>query len=168
MIRAFLTASLCLTVLPALADEIQHVTYKTSAGSTKYVQQLNVDAGDVPGHIVRVFDLLRSHREAPPIINGMKMVEESARGLTDIISGNGNTVFYSVYTMENGDKFFSRATQVSTGAPDGTITAVATGPITGGTGRLEKIHGIVKFAVKFNVTSGFNEGNAEIAYTIDK
>jgi hypothetical protein len=168
MIRALLTASFCLTVLPALADETTHVSYKTSAGSAKYVQQLNVDVGDIPGHIVRVFDLSRNHRENSPVINGVKMMEETARGLTDIINGNGSTVVYTVYTMENGDKFFSRATQVSTGAPDGTITAVGTGPITGGTGHLENIHGIVKFAVKFNVTSGFNEGTTDIGYSIDK
>src|ERR1700733_4033071 len=103
MIRAFLTASFCLTVLPALADETTHVSYKTSAGSAKYVQKLNVDAGDIPGHIVRVFNLSRNHRENPPVINGVKMMEETARGLTDIINGNGSTVVYTVYTMENGD-----------------------------------------------------------------
>ena len=165
MIRAFLTTSFCLAVLPALAEETQHVSYKTSAGNTKYVQQLNVEAGDIPGHIVRLFDIVRNHRENPSMINGVKMLEETGRGYTDIINGNGSTVVYSVYTLENGDKFFARATQVSTGAPDGTITAIGTGPITGGTGRLEKIHGVVKFAVKFNVTSGFNEGTTEIDYT---
>lgn len=168
MIRTFLTASFCVIALPALAEEVQHVSFKTSAANTKYVQQLNVDAGDIPGHIVRLFDILRNHRENPSMINGLKLQEETGRGYTDIINGNGSTVVYSVYTMENGDKFFARATQVSTGAPDGTISAIGTGPITGGTGRLAKIHGVVKFAVKFNVTTGFNEGSTEIDYTVDK
>jgi len=171
--RATLTlttiALVCLTVaLPAglaVAQQKQHVSYKTSASNTKYVQQLNVNAGDAPSHIVRVFDLTRNHHDDSISINGIKLVEETARGVTDIIDGNGSAVFYSVFTMENGDKFFARSVQASTGEA-GTITAIAAGPITGGTGKFEKIHGVVKTAVKFNVTSGFNEGTTDIDYSI--
>jgi hypothetical protein len=151
----------------AVAQQKQHVSYRTSAANSRYVQQLNVEAGDTPGHIVRVFDLTRNHRDDPPVINGIKLVEETTRGITDIIDGNGVATFYSVFIMENGDKFFARSAQVSTGE-SGTITAVATGPITGGTGKFEQMHGIVKFLVKFNATSGFNEGQADIDYSITK
>ena len=149
----------------ALAEEKHHVSYKTSAANTKYNQQLNVAAGDASGHIVRVFDLTRNHRDASIMVNGIKLVEESARGITDVVDGNGSAVFYSVFTMENGDKFFARSTQASTGDA-GTVTAIAAGPITGGTGKFANIHGVVKAAVKFNVTSGFNEGTGEIDYSI--
>ena len=164
---AFLCLALVLPAGSAVAQQKQHVSYKTSAANTKYAQQLNVDAGDAPGHIVRVWDLTRNHRENPPIINGIKLVEETARGITDVIDGNGTATFYSVFTMENGDKIFARSVQASTG-DSGTITAIAAGPITGGTGKFEQIHGVVKFAVKFNVTSGFNEGQADIDYWIGK
>jgi hypothetical protein len=153
--------------LPAVAQLKQHVSYKTSAANTKYVQQLNVDAGDMPGHIVRVFDLTRNHRDNPPVINGIKLVEDTARGITDISDGNGVATFYSVFIMENGDRFFARSSQVSQGE-SGKIVAVATGPITGGTGTFEQIHGIVTFSVKFDTTSGFNEGQADIDYAIGK
>ena len=164
---ALLFLGVALPTDSAVAQQKQHVSYKTSAANSKYVQQLNVDAGDVPGHIVRVFDLTRDHRDNSPVINGIKLVEETTRGLTDIIDGNGVATLYSVFIMENGDKFFARSVQVSTGE-SGTITAIATGPITGGTGKFEQIHGIVKFSVKFNVTSGFNEGEADIDYSIGK
>jgi hypothetical protein len=166
MLRGFAIAT-CIFITPALADEHQHVSYKVPAANSKYIQQLNVDAGDIPGHIVRIFDLVRNHRENPPVVNGAKIVEETARGLTDIINGNGSSVVYSVFITENGDKFFARLTQVSTGE-GGNVSAVATGPITGGTGKFEKIHGLVKLVVKFNVTNGFNEGTEDIDYTIDR
>lgn len=164
---AFLSFALVLSAGSAVAQQKQHVSYKTSAANTKYNQQLNVDAGDAPGHIVRVWDLTRNHRDNPPVINGTKLVEETARGITDIIDGNGTATFYTVFTMENGDKIFARSVQAST-SDSGTITAIAAGPITGGTGKFEQIHGVVKFAVKFNVTSGFNEGQADIDYWIGK
>ena len=94
----------------ALTEEKHHVSYKTSAANTKYNQQLNVAAGDASGHIVRVFDLTRNHRDASIMVNGIKLVEESARGITDVVDGNGSAVFYSVFTMENGDKCFARST----------------------------------------------------------
>jgi hypothetical protein len=59
----------------------------------------------------------------------------------------------------------TRSTQASTGDA-GTVTAIAAGPITGGTGKFANIHGVVKAAVKFNVTSGFNEGITDIDYSM--
>jgi hypothetical protein len=166
-IAAITAMTLALPLGGAIAQEKQRVSYKTSAANTKYMQQLNVDAGDTPGHIVRVWDLTRNHRDASIIINGVKLVEDTARGITDIIDGNGTATFYSVFIMENGDKFFARSVQSSTGE-SGTITLLAAGPITGGTGKFEQIHGVVKSSGKFNVTSGFNEVEATIEYWIGK
>ena len=101
------------------------------------------------------------------VVNGVKIVEETARGTTDIIDGNGTATFYMVFTGENGDKMYARMSQVSTGE-GGKISATATGPITGGTGAFEHVKGIVRNAVKFDVTSGFNEGTADIDYSVAK
>jgi hypothetical protein len=92
-------ALLCLTIaLPtrnAVAQENQHVSYKTSAENTE-VHATNVDAGDVPNHVVRVYDVHRTHRNGP-MINGVRLVEEFARGTTDVTDNNGTTVGYGVY-----------------------------------------------------------------------
>src|SRR5215472_754320 len=101
-----IAAGLALAAIQAYAQQAQHVSYKTSAENTKYAQQLNVDAGDVANHIVRVFDLHRTHPSGPTI-NGLKLVEEFARGTTDVIDNNGTSTVYSTYVMENGDKFFA-------------------------------------------------------------
>jgi len=50
---------------PAFAQQRQHVSYKTSSENTKYVQQLNVEVGDVPNTLFRVFDLHRNTRRGP-------------------------------------------------------------------------------------------------------
>jgi len=163
------TALLCLSVAlatSAVAQQRQHIAYKTSAENTKYVQQLNVDAGDTPNHIVRIFDLHRSHPNGP-VINGLKLVEETARGTTDVTDGNGTSVVYGVYTMENGDRFFAKLAQVNQKSGD-RISATGIGPITGGTGKFSDIHGTIQFAVNFDVKSGFNEGQTDIDYYVGK
>jgi hypothetical protein len=159
-----IAAGLVLAAIQAYAQQAQHVSYKTSAENTKYAQQLNVDAGDVANHIVRVFDLHRTHPSGPTI-NGLKLVEEFARGTTDVIDNNGTSTVYGTYVMENGDKFFARMAQVNKNN-DGRISATGVGPITGGTGKLANIHGFVQFVVSFDLKSGFNEGQTDIDYRI--
>lgn len=163
------TLLLCFAVaLPAtnaVAQEKQHVSYKTSAENTE-VRATNVDVGDAPNHIVRIFDVHRTHRNGP-MINGVRLVEEFARGTTDVIDSNGTSVGYGVFVLENGDRFFARFTQVNKNSA-GKIAASGVGPITGGTGKLADIHGFVQFVVNFNVKSGFNEQQTDIDYTIGK
>lgn len=149
----------------AVAQEKQHVSYKNTSENTE-VRATNVDVGDVPNHIVRVFDVHRTHQNGP-MINGVRLVEEFARGATDVTDNNGASVGYGVFVLENGDRFFSRFTQVNKNS-SGKIAATGIGPITGGTGKMADIHGFVQFVVNFDVKSGFNEQQTDIDYTIGK
>jgi len=130
------------------------------------MQQLNVEVGDVPNHIVRVFDLHRNH-PAGPIINGSKLIEESVRGMTEVTDGNGSSTVYGVYVLESGDKFSAKILQVNQNNA-GKVAATGIGPITGGTGKLAEMRGVVHLTVNFDVKSGFNEGQTDIDYSIGK
>jgi hypothetical protein len=106
------TVALCLAIsLPAFAQEKHQISYKTTAETSKYTQQLNLNAGDTPNHVVRAFELHRVPSNAA-LINGVKLAEDDNWGLTDLVDGNGSATVYSVYSMENGDKFFARAVLV--------------------------------------------------------
>src|ERR1700675_1564903 len=109
-------ALVCLAVaLPggnAGAQQKQQVSYKAPAENSKVTQQQNIDIGDVPNHIVRSYEVRRTYPTNPPIINGLKLVESWDRGITDLIDGNGGSSQYSVYVMENGDRFVARMTNV--------------------------------------------------------
>ena len=65
MLAIALCAAFSLGAGNASAQEMKHVSYKTSAANSKYVQQLNIDAGDVPKHIVRVWSIIRDHHADP-------------------------------------------------------------------------------------------------------
>ena len=103
---------LCLgAALPAgttAAQEKQRVSFKTPAANTKYTQQLSIDVGDGPGHQVRVYESHYTFPTNPPVINGVKLVERWARGVSDYSDGNGPGEGYQVYVLGNGDRIFAR------------------------------------------------------------
>jgi hypothetical protein len=152
----------------ALAQQKQQVSFKVPAENSKYTQQQNIDVRDVPNHIVRIYEL---HRTFPntnaPVIIGLRIVEEWDTGTGDRIDSNGSDIGYSVFVMENGDKFFARyGGHVQTNS--GKSTDTLSGPITGGTGKLLGIQGTVRTVVNFDPAAGFNESQVNIEYSIGK
>jgi hypothetical protein len=164
-------ALLCLGgALPAgnaVAQEKQKVSFKAPAENSKYVQQLNIDAGDVPNHIVRIFDVRYTFPNNAPVINGLKLVESQEHGTADRIDGNGPGTSYWVFMMENGDKFFARSASVVQ-TISGKLSATQVGHITGGTGKFAGMQAVVRTSVNFNPTAGFAETQGDIEYSIGK
>jgi len=162
------TALICAAALfasNASAQQMQKVTIKAPAENSKYVLQQNVDVGDAPNHIMRIYDIHRTYPTNPPVIAGLKIVEESDRGVADYTDGNGNSTFYSVWTAENGDKFFTRGSLVTQSAA-GKLTATSSGVITGGTGKFAGIHGVFRGLANFDPKAAFNEAQSELEYAI--
>jgi hypothetical protein len=152
----------------ALAQQKQQVSFKTPAANTKYTQQTVIDVGDVPGHQVRVFELHRTYPVDAPVVNGLKLTEMWTRGVTDFTDGTGSSVNYSVYVMENGDKFFTRLNLVAQSLGSGKFTTTSAGSVTGGTGKLAGIQGIVRTTGMAQPTAGVNENQTDIEYWITK
>jgi hypothetical protein len=164
-------ALLCLAVAvppgDVIAQQKQQVSFKAAADNSKYGIQQNIDVGDVPNHIVRIFEVHRTFPNNAPVINGVKLAESWTRGDGDRIDGVGPVMQYVVYVMENGDKFFARMDGVvQTGAAS--FTATIAGNITGGTGKFAAIQGIVREVANFDPKTGFNEDQTDIEYSIGK
>ena len=157
-----------LPVSNAVAQEKQRVSFKASAANTKYTQQHAIDVGDVPGHQVRVFEIHRTYGDNPPMINGVKLIESWSRSFSDYTDGNGLNPGYNEYVLENGDKFFSRYTCVATNAGEGKINTTCTAQITGGTGKLTGIRGVVRASNSADPKAGFNENQTDIEYYLQK
>lgn len=114
---------------------------------SSYPQQLNIEVGDAPGHIVGVYEI---HTvvgpNAKPNCEGLKDKESWTHGLRDYRDRNGRVSAYTVTTLENGDKIYKElsGTTETTVAPDGstktTTESVATW--TGGTGHYQTVRGI--------------------------
>lgn len=158
-------ALLCLTIgLPGsnvLAQQKQQVSFKVPGGNSKYIVSQNVDVGDAPNHMLRLFDVHHAVPNNTASINGLKLVEVIARGVGDLTDGHGDgntenasaSSNYLVFVADNGDKLFSRNI-TGTQRVSGKLTATWGGYITGGTGRLANIQGTTHLLVNFDPSPG--------------
>ena len=160
---------LCLaTVGDVVAQEKQHLAFNTSAENSKYSEKTeNLELGDAPNHILRVFEIRRTYPNDAPSINGVKIKESWVRGTGDRIDGIGPIIQYVEFVMENGDKLFARMDGIvenSSGKGTGTIV----GRITNGTGKFTAIQGTIREIAKFDIKAGINENRTEIDYSMGK
>jgi len=166
-------ALLCLAItLPgsnALAQQKQQVSFKVPAENIKYIVSQNVEVGDTPNHIVRLFEVQARLPNNTPAINGLKPVELWQRGVGELTEGNGSSAPYFIFVMENGDRFFVRNVNVIQNV-SGKISATTAGRITGGTGRLAGIEGYVRGVQIFDPRPGgsLGDGQYEVEYSIGK
>jgi hypothetical protein len=167
-----IVAILCVAVPAnrALAQQMHQTSFNTTEANTEYTKQLVIDVEDVRGHQIRLFEIRRTFPKDPPVINGVKLAETWTRGMSDFIDTTGPSTSYVIFVLENGDKFFANAsaTSESTVKPDGSSSYTVTleGTLTGGTGTLAGITGVVRTANVFDPKTGFNEGQTEIEYSL--
>src|ERR1700730_8974118 len=149
----------------ALAQQKQRLVFKVEAANSKYTHQHTIDVGDVPGHQLRVFEVRRIYPTNPPVINGMKIVESWTRGVSDYINNNGPAVVYHTYMVENGDEFFAQTATIAVqGSGADNFIGTTDGQITGGTGKLARIRGLLRLSVSANPMTGVNKADTEIEY----
>jgi hypothetical protein len=164
---ALLSLVLSLPTGDALAQQKEHISFKIPAENSKYTRQVNIEVGDTPNHIVRIFEIHRTFPDNAPVINGLKLAEGWDRGTADYVDGNGTNVLYSVFVLENGDTFFTRGAVVVQNNSD-KLTATAVQYITGGTGKLARIQGITRAVANFDPKAGYNEAEIAIDYSVGK
>ena len=129
--------------------------FNAEPANARYTQQHVIDVGDVPGHQLRIFEVRHTYPN-PLVINGLKIVESWTRGVSDYTNNNGPAVVYHVYVAENGD-------------PGSTaFTATTVGPISGGTGMLAALQGLVRMSIRADPTAGVNEMQIELEYWLSR
>lgn len=152
----------------ALAEDKQQVSFKIPNGNSKYIVSQNVEIGDVPNHVVRVFDTVAAIPKGAVTVNGLALVEISSRGTGDLIDGHGGSNNgYMIFTAENGDKFFSHNGLVAQRV-SGKLLVTWSGAITGGTGKFAGIQGSTRSVSNFDPNPGGVPSNTsyDIEYSI--
>jgi hypothetical protein len=144
--------------------------FQGSCRNAKFIVSQNVEIGDAPGHIVRLFDTKDIPNEAVTI-NGLELGEVFVRGITELIGGNGGSSSgYLVFVAKNGDKFFSR-NRVLAQNISGKLSATWVGQITGGTGKFAGLQGTTRTVFpEFDPGAGGFPGATQfnIEYSISK
>jgi len=152
----------------AWAQEKQKISYKVTAESSKYTQRNTIDVGDESGHQLVMFEIYRTFPSNAPVINGVKLKETWTRGYADYINSNGLSTNYTIYVLDNGDKFYTYSGTMGQADATGKRTTVAVGQIRGGTGKFAAMKGLVRSTGISDGKAGLNETQAEIEYWIAK
>lgn len=158
----------CFTAVSAAQDKTR-ISFTAPASMAKYVTQHFIPVGDVPGHELRIFDLVRTFGPDGPLIAGVRLVEIRSVGYSDYTDLNGPAVSYNTWTLANGEKFFARTAIVShnVGWSDPSKKGAenrTTGPITGGTGKLANLRGMTRNLSVFDSKTGTPTSHFDVEY----
>ncbi len=138
---------------------------------SKYTQQLAIDVGDVPGHQVRVVEIMRTYSDATKLrIMGAPVKESWLRGLTDYVNGSGPARGYTVWVLDDGEKVFlqwdsiTQSESTATGSRKGSSEAVTR--IINGTGKYKGIRGLMRDTVQFDTDpqTGYSRASSKGEY----
>ena len=155
-----------------MAQDKQVTSWKVPEANAKYTQRLNIEVGDVPGHVVRIYEIHRTFGEQAPVFAGTRATEAWDRGHADYVNVNGPSWGYTIFQLANGDKVFARfsgAVQTVV-ASDGTkqTTYRGTTVLTGGTGKFKGIRGVFHEIDNVDIASGRTETSGSGEYWLEK
>ena len=117
---------------------------RAPSSSSQYLQEHAIDVDDPPGHQVRVYEIRYDFPKKDLAFSEVKVTQSLTRGSSDYINGNGPFTTYTTYTLEDGNKVFSRSTGTTQAEADGTRKFVFVENFVGGTGKFKGIRGQVR------------------------
>lgn len=139
---ALLLAGTCasLSANEAIAQQ-KHTITRPATSNSQYLQEHAIDVDDMPGHQVRVYEIKYQFPSRDLAFGGVIVTQSITRGMSDYVGANGPFTTYTVYTLEDGNKIFSRATGTSQAEADGTRHFTFVENYVGGTGKFKGIRG---------------------------
>ena len=154
-----------LAVPGAAQDRCKWSSDGNSGSTTSYPQQLNIDVGDAPGHIVGGYEIHSvAGPNAKPNCEGLKDKESWTHGYRDYRDRNGHTWGYTVTTLENGDKIYQEysGTTETAVAADGSTKTTTDNVVTwtGGTGHYQAVRGIERDHIAVDWAKGESKPTA--------
>jgi hypothetical protein len=120
---------------------------RAPSSTGQYLQQHAIDVEDSPGHQVRVYEIRNTYPDKDLSFAEVPVKESLVRGMSDYVNFSGPFTTYTVYTLEDGSKVFSRGTGTSQSSTKADGTQVVKFSFVenflGGTGRFKGIRGQV-------------------------
>ncbi len=148
------------------AEQRKMVFYKWTAADAKYTKQYSIDVS--ADHEIRIFELRRTFPENPPVFEGVRVKEEWSRGSSDYVDGNGRWWAHGEYVLENGDRLYYWADGIAQNAGTGNVAGTGVMHLGGGTGKFSAIRGALRYKSALEIPKGFNEGQVEGEYWMER
>ena len=139
-LRLVILATALLTTVGARAEK-QYTFNDSPVTNSQYLHEHALDVGDIPGHQVRVYEIKYEYPNKDFALAGVRVVESYVRGMSDYTNWSGPFTTYTVFTMEDGSKVFSRSTGTTQTESDGTRRFTFVQTFTGGTGKFKGMRG---------------------------
>jgi hypothetical protein len=105
------------------------------------VQEHALDVDDRPGHQVRVYEIRSDYPQKDLAFAGVSVKQSLTHGMSDYINGSGPYTTYTVYTMQDGSKVFSRSAGATQTGADGGRKFTFVENVVGGTGKFKGMRG---------------------------
>jgi hypothetical protein len=153
------------------AQQRDNISYEVSGENSKYTLLQSLDVADMPGYSLTLYELHRTFPKDPPMFAGVHLKDQWVRGTTDTVDGNGTVIGYVIYNLENGDKIFGKfdgISQVATGQSSDKRAVTGSIVLTGGTGKMRGIRGIIHVVTETDLSVSRNVTKCEGEYWIEK
>jgi hypothetical protein len=137
---AFIGVAALYAASPVWAQQ-KYTIPRTPEGPNQYVQEHAIDAGDVPGHQVRIYQIRMEYPQRDFAFAGIIVKERVMTDMSDYVNKNGLFTGYSVYTLEDGNKVFSRHAGTTQVDSAGGYKFVFVENFVGGTGKFKGMRG---------------------------
>lgn len=169
-VTAVLAASAALS-FPLLTHAQQKYRIDVSPPQqSRYVKEHIIDAGDAPGHQLRIVEIEKDYTRNPPTVMGVKITKIRQWAFTNYTNGIGPVIYYETWSDGRGNTFFVEGTSetqsqiTATGSRRGTSSG--SGRITGGTGKFATIQGVLAGVTEFDSdpNNGYNRNNTRLEY----
>lgn len=128
----------------AWAQKKHAISFRLTSSNTQYVREHVIDVDDQAGHQVRVYEIRNDYPAGGLAFAGIAVKQSMTRGMSDYVNWNGPFTTYTVYSLEDGSKVFSRSTGTSQTGADGTRRFTSVENYVGGTGKFKGIRGMVR------------------------
>jgi len=117
---------------------------RSPSSNSQYLQEHAIDVDDRAGHQVRVYEIRYDYPEKDLAFAGVIVKQSLTRGMSDYINWSGPYSTYTVYSLEDGNKVFSRSAGATQTGPDGTRKFTFIENFVGGTGKFKGMRGQVR------------------------
>jgi hypothetical protein len=143
------TAAALLAAVPALLFTSagwsqQKYQLKQWESEASYVEERAIDAKDVPGHQVRIYQLKATYPKKDLVFLGVPVVESTTTGISDYTNWSGQFSTYGVYTLEDGSRIITKGGGSNQSDPSGARRFSYIENLIGGTGRFRGIRGQIR------------------------
>ncbi len=137
---------------------------------SRYVKEHIIDAGDAPGHQLRIVQIEKAYTRNHPTIRNVKITEVRQWGFTNYTNGVGPVIYFETWSDGGENMFFVEGTSetasriTATGSRRG--TSHGSGRITGGTGKFASIQGTIVGHTEFDSdpNNGYNRNTGRMEY----